>query len=71
MKTKSFLAISLFAAIFWLSNCQQPSTEKLSTAEANLSKEAQVKRGEYIVSFAMCDDCHSPKTMTPNGPRCV
>lgn len=68
MKTKSFLAISLFAAIFWLSNCQQPSTEKLSTAEANLSKEAQVKRGEYIVSFAMCDDCHSPKTMTPNGP---
>ena len=68
MKTKSFLALSLFAAIFWLSNCQQSSTEKLSTAEANLSKEAQVKRGEYIVSFAMCDDCHSPKTMTPNGP---
>jgi len=68
MKTKSFLALSLFAAIFWLSNCQQSSTEKLSTAEANLSKEAQVKRGEYIVNFAMCDDCHSPKTMTPNGP---
>lgn len=68
MKTKSFLAIGLFAAIFWLSNCQQQSTEKPTTAEANLSKEAQVKRGEYLVSFAMCDDCHSPKNMTPHGP---
>jgi len=68
MKTKSFLAIGLFAAIIWLSNCQQQSTEKLTTAEANLSKEAQVKRGEYIVNFAMCDDCHSPKNMTPHGP---
>jgi len=69
MKTKSFLALGLLAGIFWLSNCQQQSTENLSTAEANLSKEAQVKRGEYIVSFAMCDDCHSPKIMTPHGPQ--
>jgi cytochrome c553 len=68
MKTKSFLALGLLAGIFWLSNCQQQSTEKLSTAEANLSKEAQVKRGEYLVSFAMCDDCHTPKTMTEHGP---
>ncbi len=69
MKTKSFLALGLFAAILWLSNCQQQSTEKPMTAEANLSKEAQVKRGEYLVSFAMCDDCHTPKIMTPHGPQ--
>ncbi len=68
MKTKSFLALSLFAAIFWLSNCQQQSTEKITTVESNVSNEAQVKRGEYLVSFAMCDDCHTPKTMTPHGP---
>jgi cytochrome c553 len=68
MKTKSFLTLGLLAgAIFWLSNCQQ-STEKPATAEANLSKEAQVKRGEYLVSFAMCDDCHTPKNMTEHGP---
>lgn len=68
MKTRSFLALSLFAAIFWLSNCQQ-NAEKPQTVEANISKEAQVKRGEYLVSFAMCDDCHTPKVMTPEGPK--
>lgn len=69
MKTKSFFMLGLLAGIFWLSNCQQQSTEKMATAEANLAKEAQVKRGEYLVSFAACDDCHTPKIMTPNGPE--
>lgn len=27
-----------------------------------------VARGEYLVSFGGCHDCHSPKTMTPQGP---
>lgn len=68
MKTKSFLAVGLFAAIFWLSNCQQQPAEKITTVESNVSNEAQVKRGEYLVSFAMCDDCHTPKKMTEHGP---
>lgn len=29
----------------------------------------QVKRGEYLISFAGCDDCHTPKLMTPHGPE--
>jgi hypothetical protein len=29
---------------------------------------AQVKRGEYLVNYGGCHDCHSPKVMTPNGP---
>lgn len=68
MKTKSFFALWLFVAIFWLSNCQQQPTEKLTTLEANVSNEVRVKRGEYLVSFAGCDHCHTPKMMTPNGP---
>jgi len=28
----------------------------------------KVKRGEYLVTLAGCNDCHSPKIMTPNGP---
>ena len=69
MKTRSFLALSLFATIFWLSNCQQQSSE-VTTASADVSapKADVVKRGEYLVSFAMCDDCHTPKIMTPHGP---
>jgi len=29
---------------------------------------SQVKRGEYLVTFGGCHDCHSPKVMTPDGP---
>lgn len=29
---------------------------------------AQVKRGELLAAFGGCNDCHTPKTMTPNGP---
>lgn len=28
----------------------------------------QVKRGAYLVSFGGCNDCHTPKVLTPNGP---
>ena len=69
MKATFLAAVVLIAGIFWLSNCQQPATEKTQIAAASLSKEEQVKRGEYLVSFAMCDDCHTPKNMTPHGPE--
>ncbi|MBK9017331.1 MAG: hypothetical protein IPM82_26575 [Saprospiraceae bacterium] len=29
----------------------------------------KVKRGEYLVNSIGCDDCHSPKIMTPHGPE--
>jgi cytochrome c553 len=32
------------------------------------SKKEQVERGRYLVTVAGCNDCHSPKKMTPNGP---
>ena len=31
--------------------------------------DAQVKRGEYIVSTSGCHDCHTPFKMGPNGPE--
>ena len=41
----------------------------LAAAPAALSqRSAGVKRGEYLVNFGGCNDCHSPKVMTPNGP---
>lgn len=69
MKTKTTWVLgALLATTFWLSNCQQPA-EKPLKAEAGLSKDEQVKRGQYLVSFAGCDDCHTPKIMTPEGPK--
>jgi hypothetical protein len=33
------------------------------------SKEAQVEKGRYLVTIMACQDCHSPKIMTPHGPE--
>jgi hypothetical protein len=30
---------------------------------------AAVKRGQYLVALGGCNDCHSPKLMTPQGPQ--
>jgi mono/diheme cytochrome c family protein len=34
---------------------------------ANTGKD-QVKRGEYMATISGCNDCHTPKLMTPKGP---
>jgi mono/diheme cytochrome c family protein len=31
-------------------------------------KEVLIERGLYLVTVGACNDCHSPKKMTPNGP---
>jgi hypothetical protein len=33
-----------------------------------VSKEAAIKKGKYLVTIMGCNDCHSPKVMTPHGP---
>lgn len=37
-------------------------------AASAASAQSAAKRGEYLVNFGGCNDCHSPKVMTPNGP---
>ena len=39
-----------------------------ASAASAQSAGKDVKRGEYLVNFGGCHDCHSPKVMTPNGP---
>ena len=29
---------------------------------------SNIQRGKYLVEFGGCNDCHTPKLMTPNGP---
>jgi mono/diheme cytochrome c family protein len=36
--------------------------------KAGASK-AQIKRGEYLVNYGGCNDCHTPKMLMPNGPQ--
>lgn len=32
-----------------------------------ISQDSMIKRGSYLVNAIGCDDCHSPKTVGPNG----
>ncbi len=36
--------------------------------KATGGKKAMIERGRYLVTLTGCNDCHSPKKMTPNGP---
>lgn len=70
MKTKLFLAFGIAAATCWLTNCQQqPAPEKTTVSETATTAADRVKRGEYLVGMIGCDDCHTPKKMTPMGPE--
>jgi hypothetical protein len=53
--------------------CNQPEAKEQVTAanettDAPMSADSMVKRGAYLVSIMGCNDCHSPKIMTPQGP---
>lgn len=71
MFKNTFLTVLvLTVGLFALTNCnQQPAADNQTTAEAAAPSEADiVKRGEYLSNILGCDDCHTPKTMTPQGP---
>jgi hypothetical protein len=45
-----------------------PESSFAAEQRGNGDKKAMVERGHYLVTVAGCNDCHSPKKMTPNGP---
>ena len=38
-------------------------------AQTGSAGKDQIKRGEYLSILGGCNDCHSPKLMTPKGPE--
>ena len=65
--------LSLTAIIMGLSltilSCENNETKKEEPKVEAISHDSLVKRGEYLVSIMGCDDCHSPKNMTMQGPQ--
>jgi len=58
------LATAMFSVlIFFQFNCTQQSEQKV------LSQDELIARGKYIVNTSGCEDCHSPKVFTANGPE--
>lgn len=71
MKSKQLLAIgSVAACLFTLVRCSEPSEKNTSTAETEKAvvKEDVLDKGKYLLAIGGCNDCHTPKVMTPQGP---
>ena len=54
----------LFAAVAILfigCNNQQEKTE--------MTEQQMIERGKFLVTVGGCDDCHTPKSFGPNGPK--
>jgi hypothetical protein len=47
---------------------QLPDASFATEQKAAAGKKAMIERGLYLVTVGGCNDCHSPKKMTPNGP---
>src|ERR1051325_3345043 len=72
MSSTAKLGAAVFMAV-WGIACQQQTAptmgEKASEKMPAPSHEEMVKRGEYLVTIAVCNDCHTPFKMGPNGPE--
>jgi len=61
MKMHIYFLIVFLSLSFFLINCESGQTKEPS-------KQELVERGAYLVGIAGCNDCHTPKVFTPNGP---
>ena len=70
MKTKlSALCFILISCIFLFSQCSDTGKDKNSLPKASYGGfDSQIKWGEHLVTIGGCNDCHTPKKMTPQGP---
>ena len=68
---KTILMLTALTAILftYIVSCNNPEPKK-ETATTEISNDSLIKRGDYLVSaIGGCDDCHSPKKMTAQGPE--
>ena len=71
----SFLITGLAFAAICFTGCSDNKPAESTDAATTASEkpnfggyETQVKWGEHLVTIAGCNDCHTPKKMTPMGP---
>lgn len=70
MKVKLiFFSVMVLSCLFLFSKCSKNSTEEKTNSKSTFGGfESQVKWGEHLVQIGGCEDCHTPKKMTPKGP---
>ena len=64
----SLFFVACIAIIQFGCNNVQTTQQTSEPAKKELSHADMVSRGKYLVTAGGCNDCHSPKLMTPQGP---
>ncbi|MEP2669341.1 MAG: c-type cytochrome [Cyclobacteriaceae bacterium] len=57
------IALAIITSLL-MTSCSPAPKEETKT----LSQEALIARGKYLTTVGSCNDCHTPKIMTPHGP---
>jgi hypothetical protein len=68
---KRLLILSVFSSAVIVVACNSDKDTTASTTETNGESKTDmdpVARGKYLTIVASCNDCHSPKIMTAQGP---
>lgn len=65
----SALIVSGFAFYIISCNSSEEKKENEKTTGKAMTPEELIKRGDYIVTTSLCNDCHSPKKFTKMRPE--
>ena len=66
-----FCAVFSFAMVIMVSSCNKTGDTAKTTATDSTTKAVPslAERGQYLVTIASCNDCHTPLKMGPKGPE--
>jgi len=70
MKKLSCLFPTILLALILLAGCSNKQKPEVVAAPGP-TPEQLVKRGEYLVTIMGCNDCHSPKSVGPQGSTII
>lgn len=75
MKSKTLqITVVIMSVMAVIAACSEAGGNKTELKKEDIStirkkeKDELIARGQYLVTVALCNDCHSPKIMTPHGP---
>lgn len=67
-----FLLVLLILFVIGCQDKPEPTTNKGTqasvSANTQMDKSEKIKHGAYLVKLMVCNDCHTPWKMTPDGP---
>jgi cytochrome c553 len=70
MKKRTYLFTTVFFSLILLASCNSNQKPEVAAAPEPTAEQL-VKRGEYLVTIMGCNDCHSPKSLGPQGPQII